>query len=101
RRPAYINPVDVANAAIPTATNPRLKNAIKELFQPRDKVSGGTAGILRDEIRMGQNPPKHLIKAQERAVQLQRILDQESLDANDRAVAQQLLDDLKNAIAGK
>jgi hypothetical protein len=83
-------------------TDPELKRVIDELFDPSDMIPGGTAGAVRHERLTGQ-PTKgrwHTQKAQNRATQLQRMVDSGRLDGWDQQVAQWLLDDLRYALNG-
>ncbi len=87
---------------IPAAANARLQGAIEQLFRAGDKLPGGTAGAIREELRTGElvGGRSHLLKGQQRARQLQRILQQEELSAADRTTAQRVLTDLQNALRG-
>jgi hypothetical protein len=84
-------------------TNPRLKGALKELFRIGDNVRGGTAGAIRHERATGRlvGGTTHTTKGMQRARQLERILQQENLSPSDRRVAEAVLRDLRNALAGR
>ena len=84
----------------PTAVHPRLQRVIQELFRAGETVRGGTAGAVRHEVRTGAlvGGKSHICKAIERRRQLQNILRREDLSPQDRATAQQLLDDLSDAL---
>lgn len=84
----------------PTAENPRLQRALNELYREGEAVPGGTAGAVRHEVRTGElvGGKSHIRKAIERRRQLQNILTREALSSQDRVTAQQLLDDLSNAL---
>lgn len=94
--------VGSATSAIPRASNARLQNAIDALFQSTDKIPGGTAGAIRHEMRTGEKVggKTHTIKGQDRARQLDKILSQEKLNDSDRALAEQIRKDLRDALNG-
>jgi hypothetical protein len=81
----------------PNAHNPQLRKALDELYKPTDKYPGGTAGKLREEIIKGL-PKRHLIKAEERIVELKRIINNEPLSRTDRKIAERVIHDLRSAI---
>jgi uridine phosphorylase len=86
--------------APPTAVNPRLQRVIQELFRTGATIRGGTAGAVRREVRTGElvGGKSHIRKAIERRRQLQHILRREELSLQDHATAQQLHDDLSDAL---
>lgn len=83
--------------------SPALKGIIDQLFKPGDKIPGGTAGAVRHELKTGEavGGKLHSIKAAERASQLQKLANTGTLSANDYAVAKALIQDLRNALAGR
>jgi hypothetical protein len=89
-----------AATAIPTAANAALSNTIGALFKAGDEIAGGTAGAIRNEAITGQATRGvfHLQKGIERIAHLERILRRETLSAADRATAERLLGDLRDAV---
>lgn len=81
-------------------SNPRLQNAVDELFRANAKIIGGTAGAIIYERITGNlvGGKSHSEKGRRRAIQLQRILEKEALTPEDRTIAQNLLDDLQDAL---
>ena len=65
----------------PTASNRRLQGVFDELYDPGDKIAGGTARAVRHELATGTlvGGRTHSIKARERVSQLRRILREEDL----------------------
>jgi hypothetical protein len=84
----------------PIVSNPRLQRIVDALFQTTDRLPGGTAGAVRYERLTGEmlSPSGHSIKAAQRITQLTKLLQQGQLSAEDRAVAEQLIRDLDNAL---
>jgi hypothetical protein len=89
-----------ATAGIPSATNPALRRTISALFRRGDRIPGGTAGAIRQEAASGTavGGRFQLQKGIERIRNLENILAREELSAADRAVAEQLLSDLRSAV---
>jgi RHS repeat-associated protein len=83
----------------PNATDPALQDAYKNLWRPQDKNPGGTIGELLREVETG-GPLVHLEKAKGRLRQLiDRVSDtSRPLTSSDRAGAERLINDLKDAI---
>lgn len=83
-----------------TAEDPRLQRVISELFRTNARIPGGTAGAIRHEVRTGERigGKSHVRKAIERRRQLQHLLRRTDLSTQDRATAQQLLEDLQDAL---
>ena len=83
-----------------TAENPRLQRVIKELFRESETIPGGTAGAVRHEVRTGElvGGKSHIRKAIERRRQLQHILQRENLSPQDCSTAEQLFNDLRDAL---
>lgn len=81
----------------------RLEGALRELFRESDKIPGGTAGAIRQELKTGVpvGGRSHIQKGQERVTQLERILAREELSPADRATAESVLRDLRDALSGK
>jgi RHS repeat-associated protein len=92
-----------AAEAIPRATNARLQRTIDDLFQPTDRIPGGTAGAVRYELRTGERVGGtfHSGKAQNSINRIRNILREEKLSPADRGTAQRLMHDLQNALKGK
>ncbi|HXJ34610.1 MAG TPA: RHS repeat-associated core domain-containing protein, partial [Candidatus Eisenbacteria bacterium] len=78
------------------ASNAELRDALGELFRLKDRIPGGTAGAIRDELRQGLT--KHLLKGRERLSQLQRLLREGGLCGTDRAIAEAVVMDLQAAL---
>jgi RHS repeat-associated protein len=80
-----------------------LGKVIAELFKTTDTVEGGTAGAIQQELRTGQpvGGRFHSIKGTERARQLEKLISSDKLGAKEMSIAQRLLTDLRNALAGK
>jgi len=84
--------------------NQKLKNAINQIYRPGAKIGdGGLADAIRHEIQTGElvGGKSHLIKGEERIKNLENILKSQDLNSTDKAIAQNLLNDLKNAMKGK
>ncbi|MEG1285272.1 MAG: hypothetical protein RSD22_06020 [Romboutsia sp.] len=78
--------------------NGNLSKVANELYRPGATIGdGGTAASLVDEFTKGTST--HLQKAQERAVQLRKIISSNELGLNDLDIAEALLDDLEYAIS--
>ena len=87
-----------------SATNEKLKNVIKELYRPGASIDdGGTADAIRHEIETGElvGGKSHIQKGIERLKNLENILNRFELNENDKKIAQELYDDLKDALGGK
>ena len=81
------------------AKDEKLRKIINELYRPGDKVigDGGTADMLRYEFDSG-GKLAHLQKAQERIVQLERLVNSDTLESSDLKLAYQLINDLYDAV---
>lgn len=80
------------------AQNSKLKNIIDQLYRKTAHTGdGGTADMLRQEAANGGHL-KHLQKAQDKIIEIQRLLTNEQLSESDRKLAYQLLDDLYDAV---
>ena len=87
-----------------SATNEKLKNVIKELYRPGASIGdGGTADAIRHEIETGElvGGKSHIQKGIERLKNLENILNRVELNENDKKIAQELYEDLKDALGGK
>ena len=84
------------NRDFPPTINQRLQRLIDQIFRSKDAMPGGTAGELRREGTGGG----HTRKATERSSGLRRILREEDLSLDERAIAEWLLNDLQNALNG-
>jgi hypothetical protein len=73
--------------------------AVDELFRANAKIIGGTAGAIIYERITGNlvGGKSHSQKGRRRAIQLQKIIEKETLTAEDLAIAENLLDDLQDA----
>jgi hypothetical protein len=92
----------------PTVADARLGNIIRDLFKgtrsPNRVGDGTTMDAIRNEISTGRatSGKMHLQKGREYANALRNWLARNpNATAGDRSVAQQLLQDLQNALAGK
>lgn len=86
-----------------SAENQSLKNQIAELYRPGAMIGdGGTADALREEIKTGKlvAGKSHFIKASERVKALTKLINSGTLSASDTQIAQQLIDDLVDALKG-
>jgi hypothetical protein len=83
----------------PNATDAVLQDAYRNLWRPEDARLGGTIGELLPEVEAGA-PLKHLEKAKGRLKQLiDRVNDRANpLSKADRAGAERVINDLKDAI---
>jgi uncharacterized membrane protein YgcG len=89
----------------PSVTDPTLQNAVEQLYRPGAKVgSGSTADAIRHELATGARVggKSHIQKGQEYVRHLEDWLKKSpTASASDRAAAQAILDDLRNALGGK
>jgi len=94
---------DLQSGLKPTAESPVLQKIIDQLFKTTDKVPGGTAGAVRQELESGEAVGEkfHSIKAAERARQLEKLVNTGTLSAKDTSLATAIMQDLRNALAGK
>lgn len=86
------------------ATNPKVKNVIKELYRPGASIGdGGTAAAIRFEIKNGKlvGGKSHIIKGLERMKNLENILKCNDLSKKDRKIVEKLYKDLKKSFGGK
>ncbi|MFP1528246.1 type IV secretion protein Rhs [Escherichia coli] len=81
------------------------KNIIDDLYRPNAKVgSGSTADAVRYELATGEKVGGrgHVLKAQDYTRALQDWLDKNpTASPGDRAAAENVLQDLQNALGGK
>ena len=85
------------------AQNQSLKNQIAELYRPGAKIGdGGTADALRHEIKTGKlvGGKSHYLKAKERVRSLTKLVNSGTLSASDKKIAQDLINDLNDALKG-
>lgn len=85
--------------------NPKLKNAVKQLYRDESIIGdGGTADVIRFEretgINLGRNGNNHMQKGVDMQRNLQNIIDTQKLSPLDSKIANELLNDLKNALGG-
>ncbi len=84
----------------PNAEDAELQKAYEEIYRSENKIPGGTAGILRYEVR-NNLAPRHLEKAENRLRQLQNRLTNGKLpplSRSDRKTAERVIHDLREAI---
>ncbi len=81
-----------------TVQNYKLAVFVNEVYRPGASVGdGGTADMLILEFYLSDS--KHLTKAQERLIVINKIINSEPLGLNDLDIAEALRDDLKHAIS--
>jgi hypothetical protein len=81
--------------------NPRLRDAIEQLYKyPAKKGDGGTGDALLSEVKAGcrGRACEHFVKANERRTQLLKILSEERLTVTERRIAGELVGALNKAI---
>jgi hypothetical protein len=91
----------VRDLLLKSTSDGKLKNIISELYRETARVGdGGTADALRYETQTGNllSPSGHLMKAVGRINELTKYLKQENLSAQDRQIAQSLLNNLNSAV---
>jgi hypothetical protein len=92
--------------AKPQVSDTKLTNIVNDLYKgttnPNRSGTGTTADAVRSELRTGQPTGGrfHSQKAIDYSNALKKLLDGGQLNAQDRLVAQSLLDDLQNALKG-
>ena len=80
------------------AQNSKLKNIIDQLYRWNARTGdGGTADKLREEAANGEYL-KHLQKAQDKIIEINKLLNDSTLSESDRKLAYQLLNDLYEAV---
>lgn len=91
----------------PDVTDPKLQNVVDDLYKgttnPGRVGTGTTADAVRAEFESGQATAGkfHFQKAEQYSNALRSLLKKGNLGAQDRLVAQSLLDVLQNALKGK
>jgi hypothetical protein len=84
------------------ARDPRLRNAIENLYRPNAKIgSGSSMDAVRFEKATGQllSPTGHVQKLLDRRAQLMKLLSDPALNPNDRAIVRRLLIDIQDALS--
>jgi len=84
-----------------SATNPRVKDAIDQLYRPGASVGdGGLADAIRHERETGGHVggKSHLLKGKERLKSLRRILKEERLNQQDQKIVEKLIKDIRDAM---
>ena len=87
-----------------TAKNPKLKNAINEIYREGAKIGdGGLADAIRYELQTGNlvGGKSHIQKGKERVKNLENIIKHQNLDSSDMSIANELLADLIRALEGQ
>jgi hypothetical protein len=93
---------DLARGVKPVAQSKELQAIIDELYQPSDKIPGGTAGAVRAERTVGRVGGRtHTTKAIERAAQLRSEIGKGTFRGSDLALAGAIFRDLTEAVAGR
>jgi hypothetical protein len=84
----------------PNVTDPNLEKIVNLLFQPTDKLAGGTAGAVRYEQMTGDllSEAGHSIKAGQMIKNVQDLVKQGNLNFHDQQVARQIIRDLSSAL---
>lgn len=85
------------------AKNPKLRNAIDQLYKPGSFIGdGGTASALKFEKRTGLNighrGNSHFQKAEEMERHLSKKILKENLSPSDRKITEKLIRSLKKSI---
>ena len=91
----------IAITLLSKAQDPKLRNFIDKLYRVTAQIgSGSTADAIRYERITGKllSPSGHSIKGQEIINGLQKLINSGKLNSTDRAIAQQLVNDLKDAL---
>ena len=84
--------------------NDKLKNAVNEIYRSGASIGdGGLADAIRHEMSTGQlvGGKSHVTKALERITNLENIIKKQNLSQNDINIANNLLNDLMNALKGR
>jgi RHS repeat-associated protein len=83
--------------------NSRLRDALSNLYQISDRMRGGTAAAVEFTRETGRlvGGSNHLLKAAERAAQLERILRVEALSTSERRLGEYALKQLRDALGSK
>ena len=87
-----------------SVTNPKLKNAIGEMYRPNaQKGDGGLADAIRHELKTKElvGGKSHIQKGRERLKNLENILKKQPLNKTDINIIKKLMEDLKEALEGK
>ena len=85
------------------AKDPRLRDAVRNLFRSGAKVGdGSTMAAVRYERATGQllSPKGHTQKLLDRRGQLQKLWSDRGLSAGDRQIVKELLGDIQDALGG-
>jgi hypothetical protein len=94
-----------ASMSKPVVSDPKLADLIDELYRPNAKIgSGSTAAAVRQELATGQpvGGAFHTQKAEDSIRSLERWLTQNPTALQgDRAAAENIIKDLRNALEGK
>ncbi|HPT66404.1 MAG TPA: hypothetical protein PLI94_00010 [Bacillota bacterium] len=86
-----------------SVTNPKLKNAINEMYRPGATIGdGGLADAIKHELTTGElvGGKSHIQKGLERIRNLENILRKETLSYTDREILENLLNNLKDVLKG-
>lgn len=88
-------------------SDPKLKNAVEQLYKGADTKSpigtGSTADAVRHQLKTGEfvGGKDHIQKAQDYARHLDRWLrNNPGASSSDRAAAQAIVNDLRSALGG-
>ncbi len=93
----------IRNKLLNSVKNDTLKNTINEIYRPNAIIGdGGLADAIRHELKTGNlvKGKSHIQKGKERIKNLENILKNQNLNNSDKKIAQNLLEDLKDALEG-
>src|SRR4029077_9282775 len=84
----------------PAASSPELEVIINDLFQATDRLPGGNAGGTLDSNTTGElvQGSSHAMKAAQQITRIEKLLKAGNLSPSDRAVAHQLIHDLRTGL---
>ena len=89
-------------ALLQSATNPKLRNAINELYRAGAKFGdGGAAMAARYQLQTGRliGGVDHVNKAIQRIRNLENVIRNQNLNPSDLEIAQNLIVDLRKALS--
>ncbi|MCQ2741856.1 MAG: hypothetical protein MJ239_00950 [Bacilli bacterium] len=87
-----------------SVNNQRLKNLVGELYREGAEVGDGSAmAAASKQVKTGElvGGRNHIIKIEQRIVNLQRILAKEELSPTDRAFGERLLSKMEKSLKGE
>lgn len=98
--------VSQRNTLLKKAKNPKLHNAVDQLYRPGAVIGdGGTASVIKFEkrtgIALGRNGGTHEKKGREMIKYIEDKILTQNLSSSDRKLAERLVKKLKQALGGK